>query len=225
MHRPIYDITPFSALDYPDKTACILWFAGCNMRCGYCYNPKIVEGKGRKSYTDALDFLQQRKGLLDAVVLSGGECMLHRGLEGFAKTLRDLGMLIKVDTNGSSPLKLKKMLSAKLIDYVALDFKAPPKTFKEVTNSNLFEQFDNSLDVLLDSGVLFEARSTYHSALHSLDDLQAILDFLRQKKYQGTFFIQNFVADTPTLGNPGHSIPLKTSHGLKSDLSIVIRNP
>lgn len=225
MHRPIYDITPFSSLDYPDKTACILWFAGCNMRCRYCYNPQIVQGKGRKSYTDALEFLQQRKGLLDGVVLSGGECTLHRGLDKFAKTIKDLGMLIKVDTNGSSPLKLKRMLSAKLIDYVALDFKAPPKTFKEVTNSNLFEQFDKSLDVLRDSGVFFEVRSTYHSALHSLDDLQSMLNLLERKNYTGDFFVQNFVSETPTLGNLPPSVPLKTTGALHSSIKVLIRNP
>ncbi|WP_407429757.1 anaerobic ribonucleoside-triphosphate reductase activating protein [Arcticibacter sp.] len=224
MHKPIYDITPFSALDYPDKTACIIWFAGCNMRCGYCYNPTIVEGKGRFQYTDALRFLKQRHGLLDGTVLSGGECMLHKDLPRFAREIKDLGLLLKIDTNGTSPGKLKVMITNKLIDYVALDFKAPPKTFKEITGSNLFELVNKSLDVLLDSDLPFEVRTTYHSDLHSLADMQTILDLLLRKGYRGTYFIQNFVSDGPTLKRLGSSTPLKNENDLRSQLKVVIRN-
>lgn len=224
MPKPIYDITPFSALDYPDKTACIIWFAGCNMRCGYCYNPAIVEGKGRLHYADALEFLKRRQGLLDGVVLSGGECMLHKGLEDFAEAVKSLGLLVKIDTNGSRPEKLKAMIGKKLVDYVALDFKAPPKTFKEITASNLFKCFDNSLDLLLDADIPFEVRTTYHSDLHPIDDLQEMADFLSHKGYKGNYFIQNFVADTPTLGGLQSSIPWKANMSLNSPFPLILRN-
>ncbi|MGV3705355.1 MAG: anaerobic ribonucleoside-triphosphate reductase activating protein [Arcticibacter sp.] len=224
MHRPIYDITPFSALDFPDKTACIIWFAGCNMRCGYCYNPQIVDGKGRFHYADALNFLKQRRGLLDGVVLSGGECMLHKDLPQFAAAIKELGMLVKIDTNGSSPKKLETMIRNKLVDYVALDFKAPSKTFEELTSSKLFEQLIKSLDVLLDSDIPFEARTTYHSDLLSLADLQEIQNLLLNKGYPGTYFIQNFVSDAPTLKNLGPSIPLRTEHLPGLGQKIVIRD-
>jgi len=224
VHKPVYDITPFSALDYPDKTACIVWFAGCNMRCLYCYNPAIVEGKGRKSYTDVLNFLNQRRNLLDGVVLSGGECMLHRGLEDFADQVKALGMLVKVDTNGSCPLKLQSMIRDKQVDYVALDFKAPHKTFKEVTESNLFNKFDKSLDVLLNADIPFEVRTTYHSDLHSMGDLQEMADFLNHKGYNGTYYIQNFVTDTPTIGELSPSVSLKSNHPIRSAFPMILRN-
>ena len=85
---PIYSITPFTLLDYPHQSACILWFAGCNMRCLYCYNPEIVLGKGKLTFQDALDFLHTRKNLLDAVVFSGGECLLHKNCLEFIATVK-----------------------------------------------------------------------------------------------------------------------------------------
>ena len=79
--KPIYSITPFTLLDYPHKAACIIWFAGCNMRCLYCYNPDIVLGKGKLSFQEALNFLKTRINLLDGVVLSGGECTSHKNIK------------------------------------------------------------------------------------------------------------------------------------------------
>ena len=73
---PLYSLTPFTTLDYPDKTACIAWFAGCNMRCAYCYNVPIVTGAGQISYAEFIKFLDKRKGKLSGVVFSGGECTL-----------------------------------------------------------------------------------------------------------------------------------------------------
>lgn len=195
------------------------------MRCRYCYNLKIVEGKGHKSYADALNFLKHRTGLLDGVVLSGGECMLHNGLEDFAGQVKDLGMLLKIDTNGSSPSKLKGMIETGLVNYVALDFKAGPEKFKEITYSNLFNKFDKCLDVLLNSTISFEVRTTYHSDLHTLEDLQEMADFLSHKGYTGNYYIQNFLADTPTIGDLKPSIALKTKPFISSSFPIILRNP
>ena len=72
LSKPIYNITPFTLLDYPDKSACIIWYVGCNMRCLYCYNPEIVLGKGTTTFSEAISFLKSRQGLLDAVIFSGG---------------------------------------------------------------------------------------------------------------------------------------------------------
>ncbi len=147
--RPIYSITPFSLLDYPNKTACIVWFAGCNMRCRYCYNPDIVLGKGKLSFQDVLDFLSKRKGLLDGVVLSGGECTLHNGIIDFCKSIKALGFTIKLDTNGSKPIVIAQLLKHQLIDYIALDFKAPIHRFHYITKSTLFPSFLQSLEVIM----------------------------------------------------------------------------
>ena len=105
--KPIENITPFSLLDFQDLCACIIWFTGCNMRCSYCYNPEIVFGKGKYNFEEAIQFLQKRINLLDGVVLSGGECTLHKELIPFVKEIKNLGFKIKIDTNGTYPSKIK----------------------------------------------------------------------------------------------------------------------
>ncbi|MDN4165008.1 anaerobic ribonucleoside-triphosphate reductase activating protein [Cytophagales bacterium LB-30] len=196
---PIYSISPFTALDFPDKTACIAWFAGCNMRCPYCYNPDIVLGKGKLGYSDLIAFLNKRKGLLDAVVLSGGECTLHQGLLELCHTIKEMGFQIKIDTNGSRPEVLKKAVEEELIDYIALDYKAPEKTYRTVTQSKLYPRFEQSLALLLQSDIAFEVRTTVHSALLSESDLHEMVTYLEDKGYRGKLFLQHFVSDTATL--------------------------
>ena len=99
----VYSLTPFTQLDYPDEMACIVWLAGCNMRCPYCYNPEIIFGNNNKPWSEIKSFLEKRQGLLDAVVFSGGECTLHPDLELFCADAKALGYKVKIDSNGSSP--------------------------------------------------------------------------------------------------------------------------
>lgn len=201
MTKPIYSISPFTLLDYSDKTACILWFAGCNMRCVYCYNPKIVLGKGKFTLDEALKFIDSRKNLLDGVVLSGGECTSHKGLEPFLQQLKERGLLVKVDTNGSNPEVLKKWLQEKLINYVALDYKSHPEKYKEVTQSDLYVAFETSLKLLIKSDLPFEVRTTLHSELLFQEDIQQMVTYLEKNMYSGTYYLQDFRNETETLGN------------------------
>ena len=210
MKIPIFDITPFSALDYPDRLACIVWFSSCNMRCSYCYNPEIVRGEGRLSCEQLLDFLKKRQGLLNGVVLSGGEVSLFDDLPELCKQIKELGYSIKIDTNGSRPHVLKGLLEQKLIDYVALDFKAPSEKFTQITKSNHYAPFLDSLQWLIqaekESNFQFEVRTTYHSYLLSLKDLTRMSNLLRRKGYLGEYFVQNFRDNCPTLQPlPDHS--------------------
>lgn len=197
---PIYSLTPFSLLDYPDKMACILWFAGCNMRCLYCYNPEIVRGKGTISFEKTMSFLLSRKNLLDAVVFSGGECVMHKNFIPFVAKVKKLGFLVKIDTNGSSPDVMQKLLSHQLVNYVALDFKAPKSKFEAVTKSNLYEPFEKTLDLMLKAELPFEVRTTYHSGLLTEEDLTEMVHFLETKNYVGNYYIQYFRNDVETLG-------------------------
>jgi pyruvate formate lyase activating enzyme len=199
--KAIYSITPFTLLDYPHKTACILWFAGCNMRCLYCYNPEIVLGKGKITFDEALLFLNSRKNLLDGVVLSGGECTSHKGLVPFLQKIKAMGFSVKIDTNGSNPQILSDLINRNLIDYVALDFKALPDKFNSITQSNLFENFNMSLQFLLQYKVNFELRTTYHSELLNENDLNKMIQFLESQNYVGHFFIQHFINNVETIGN------------------------
>lgn len=197
----IYYISPFTLLDYPNKTACIIWFAGCNMRCHYCYNPEIVKGKGKISYEDAYRWICSRKGFLDGVVLSGGECLMHKQIESLISDIKQQGFLIKVDTNGSNPKRLKTLIDKKSIDYVALDFKALSYSFYELTQSDLFLKFQQSLDLLIQSNINFEVRTTVHSKLLKPEDIIQMARYLETKKYTGTYFLQNFFNNCNTLGD------------------------
>lgn len=203
--KPIYNITPFTLLDYPDKSACILWFAGCNMRCLYCYNPEIVLGKGTISYQKAITFLQSRQNLLDAVVFSGGECLLHKDIIALIDEVNKMGFLVKVDTNGSKPEVIQKLIEKGLIDYVALDFKAMPSTFENITQSNLFLPFEKSLHLLLNSDISFEVRTTVHSDLINEKELELMIDYLETNNYHGDYYIQHFINDVVTLEKLGYS--------------------
>ena len=202
---PIYSITPFTLLDYAHKSACILWFAGCNMRCLYCYNPEIVLGKGSISFEKTLTFLQSRKNLLDAVVFSGGECLLHKNILDLIAEVKKMGFLVKIDTNGSKPAVLQELIVEKLIDYVALDFKAMPTHFEKITQSNFFLPFQKSLRMLIESGLSFEVRTTVHSDLIDGNQLRQMIHYLETQNYVGNYYIQHFMNGATTLAQLGYS--------------------
>ena len=201
----IHSITPFTLLDYPDRTACILWFAGCNMKCSYCYNPEVIFGKGKYSLSEITSFLNQRMQLLDGVVLSGGECLLYPDVIDIMRELKQLGFLIKVDTNGSMPKRLQQALSEGLIDYVALDFKAPLHKTHRITKANFYPAFLDCLQLLKQFQVPFEIRTTVHSSLLDRHDLKQQVRVLEQYQYAGKYYVQSFRNGIKTLQNLPYS--------------------
>ncbi|PAF48473.1 anaerobic ribonucleoside-triphosphate reductase activating protein [Helicobacter sp. 12S02634-8] len=210
--KPIYALTPFTMLDYPDKLACILWFQGCNLRCAYCYNTEIVTGIGNLDFLSVLEFLDTRVGLLDAVVLSGGEATLCQGLENLAFLIKQKGFLIKLDTNGTRADKLKSMIQAKLLDYVALDFKAPPYKDLAITQyADTYRCFLEALEVLQTSQIPFEIRTTAHSELLNPKDLEVMCEILCARGYQGKYYLQDFIGDKKTF------VPLGKSYNKKQN--------
>ena len=194
-------------VDYPNKTACILWFAGCNMDCVYCYNPEIVYGKGKISFAEIEIFLESRIGLLDGVVLSGGECTLHKSITTLCEKIKSKGFKIKMDTNGTNPKVIQKLLDANLLDYVALDFKSLKQSFKDITNSDKYENFETTLKLLLTSKIDFEVRSTFHRDLITIRDLITMKKMLCDFGYKKTFYVQQFVSSKKTIGNLNSSSP------------------
>ncbi len=223
--KPIYNITPFTLLDYPDRAACILWFAGCNMRCVYCYNPDIVFGKGKISFNETLNFLNKRKGLLDGVVLSGGECTSHKRIKELLIKIKELGFLIKVDTNGSYPDRIKNFIDEQLIDYIALDFKTTNTKFFELTKSNLFNKFSKTLNFLSEIKFPFEVRTTVHSDLHSHADIEQMIRILEKIKYEGTYYLQYYRNDSDTIGKIRNSnTNYFNINSLNSNINVQLRN-
>jgi pyruvate formate lyase activating enzyme len=222
---PLENISPFTLLDFPDKTACILWFAGCNMRCQYCYNPEIVFSNGKISYETALIFLKKRIGLLDGVVFSGGECTISKGFVAFVEKVKSLGFQIKIDTNGSRPDIIKELIDGDLVDYIALDFKAPAEKYFEITRSKLFHRFELTLERLISSKIQFEVRTTIHEDLLNLKALKGMAQNLITKKYQGTYYLQHFINDSDTINMmQRNTLKVKEDDFDDISLSVFVRN-
>ncbi|BCD63053.1 pyruvate formate lyase activating enzyme [Nitratiruptor sp. YY08-26] len=219
----IYDLTSFTLLDFPDTPAAILWLAGCNMRCPYCHNPDIVYGKNEKDFSAIVQFLKKRRGLLEGVVISGGEPTIHKDIETICATIKDLGYKIKLDTNGSLPQVLEQLLAKDLLDFIAIDFKAPKSKFLAITKSKSYENLIESLHILNRYRIPYQVRTTVHTDLLDERDIEEIIALLEKIGYTKTYYIQNFINLGKTL------LPLpeqkrKLSQNFKASFPIAYRN-
>ena len=194
-------LTPFTLLDFEGFPSAILWFCGCNMRCEYCYNPEIVLGKGEFSFDDFQGFFKSRANLLKGIVLCGGEPTLHKEIEHIASELKNIGYKIKLDTNGTRPKVVKKLIENHLIDYVALDFKAPQEKFEIVTKSKEWDAFVETLGILVDSSIEYEVRTTFYGGLLELGDIETICDILENVGFDKKYYLQNALCEMATLGS------------------------
>lgn len=186
------DITPLTLLDYPGKAACIFWFRGCNLRCPYCYNTHLF-GSGGNTRKYFRDFLRERKGFLDAVVLSGGEASLSPGIEDMCREIRSMGYLVKLDTNGSNPERLELLLREKLVDYVALDHKTPAYGSPRLPDGrSLFSQFEKCLGLILHFCPSHEIRTTCHPDLLREEDILTMAHEIRDRGYMGIYYLQHY---------------------------------
>lgn len=151
-----------STLDYPGALSAVFFFPGCNYDCFYCHNRDILEGPGiGMDLSEALAFLEKRKGLLDAVVLSGGEAALQKGLTELALSIKGMGFRVKLDTNGSRPGVVSDMLAVNALDYVALDYKVPWSRYQEIAGPNADPAaVKETASLLLSAKLPFEVRTT-----------------------------------------------------------------
>ncbi|MDD5401031.1 MAG: anaerobic ribonucleoside-triphosphate reductase activating protein [Sulfurimonas sp.] len=221
--KVIYDLTSFTHLDYPNHLACIVWFSGCNMRCDYCYNKNIVFAKdGKYSYNDILNFLKTRVNLLEAVVLSGGEATSHE-LTLFCQEIKKLGFKIKLDTNGTNFKQIKELLDLNLLDYIALDYKAPKAKFTQITHSNKWNEFSKTLDLLINSNIDFEVRTTLHADLLNEKDMNEIITDLINRGYKKPYYVQEFRDTGSNIANLETSKNKFDKSLLLNDIEIVHR--
>jgi len=204
----------FSLLDYPGRVSAIIFTQGCNFRCHFCYNPMLVwpDVVGRVKYSAAPDngeagqighsliaeddlfaFLAKRRGKLDGVVITGGEPTLHKDLPEFIGKIKDLGYLVKLDTNGTNPELLKKLIADKLIDYIAMDLKAPLEKYNIVVGAAVnLKKIKESVKIIMESGLDYEFRTTLVPGLHAKDDLQKMGAII---KGASKWYLQNFKSD------------------------------
>ena len=180
-----------SLLDYPDKISAIVFTYGCNFRCGYCHNPELIVMKNEPAWTIAgfFEFLNTRKGKLDGVVVTGGEPCLQKGLIDFIKQIKDMGFLVKLDTNGTFPSVLKEVLP--FVDYIAMDIKAPLYKYKTITKVNIdTEKIKESINIIMNSGVEYEFRTTVVKSQLDKKDFEAIGELIKGAE---KYYLQKFV--------------------------------
>lgn len=195
-----------SLIDFPGSISAIIFSGGCNLRCRYCHNPDLAcNSCGLQGYSndEALSFIMSRIHLIDAVVLSGGEPTLSPRIKDFTRTLKDLGLKVKLDTNGFNPDIVKNLVGEGLLDYIAMDIKTSPEKYHLLTgNDSTFDTIIDTLDILRHSGVLYELRTTCIPEYVTMDDLFAIRD---KVEHVDAYFLQQFV-NTTTLDAAFHTI-------------------
>ena len=166
-------------VDYPGYTACLIFTQGCNFRCPFCHNSDLVIGGNNANIIDEqviFDYLDKRKGLIDGVCISGGEPLLQKDLELFIRKIKEKGYKVKLDTNGSKPKLLKNLIDNNLLDYVAMDVKNTSNKYALTTGVKTnIEDIKESIDILKNSKIDYEFRTTIVKELHTIEDIKEIL--------------------------------------------------
>ena len=199
----ICGLQKLSMVDYPGKLAATVFTGGCNLRCPFCHNALLVtrlSESPRLDTEEVLRFLKSRKGLLDAVVLSGGEPLLQPDAADFLAAVKDMGYLVKLDTNGCYPKALGDILNRNLVDYVAMDVKNSKEKYAATVGIPGFDitGVEESIRIIRQSGIDYEFRTTAVRQLHTAEDFAAIGRWLQGSK---NYYIQNFVDSGNLIGS------------------------
>lgn len=178
----------FTLIDFPGRPAAVVFTQGCNFRCRYCHNPELVYPHmfaEPVAIEEIYSFLKRRQGTLEGVVVSGGEPTLHEDLPSFMADLKAMGYATKLDTNGTRPDMLKSLLDAKLLDYIAMDIKAPMEKYSLITGVDFNpEVLRQSMDLIRQSGLDYEFRTTYDKEVLTDADISTITQRLDGKNYR-----------------------------------------
>ncbi len=194
-------------LDYPRHLAATIFLGGCNMRCPFCHNASLVTGAAAAptiSEQEVLSYLSKRKGILEGVCITGGEPTLYPDLTEFILKIKELGLKVKLDTNGTNPKLLKTLVTAKLVDYVAMDIKNSREKYALTAGLSQFDltPIMESADFLMTSAVDYEFRTTIVKEYHTADDLLSIGHWLTGAK---AYFLQSFQDSGDILSSGLHS--------------------
>ena len=187
-----FGLQKLTLLDFPGKTACTVFNAGCNFACPFCHNGSLVRCDNTLPYSfeDVVSFFKKRVRILDGVCFTGGEPLLFAETLELARIAKELGFLVKLDTNGSFPERLQAALDAGLADYVAMDIKSSIANYGKVSgNTACVDKVCESVEILKKSAVEFEFRTTVTGNLHTVEDFDAIGKWIAPAK---RYFLQGF---------------------------------
>lgn len=198
----IQGLQKLTLLDFPERVACTVFFAGCNFRCPFCHNASLVidiPPVGEITEEEFFSFLKKRQGILDGVCITGGEPLLQPDMENFMRKIKALGYAVKLDTNGSFPDKLKTLVGKGLVDYVAMDIKNCPDNYGVSAGVPTLgiEAVKESVAYLKEGHVPYEFRTTVVKNYHTKENFEKIGQWI-----QGTekYFLQNFVDSGDLIG-------------------------
>ncbi|MBF0483544.1 MAG: anaerobic ribonucleoside-triphosphate reductase activating protein [Candidatus Omnitrophica bacterium] len=183
----------FSLIDFPGKIAAVIFVQGCNFRCPYCHNPELVDPKSYSALIheeEVLDFLNKRRGQLGGVVITGGEPTLQLDLLPFSLNVKNMGYALKLDTNGSRPEVIQALIDQNVLDYIAMDIKAPFVKYFDVAGvDNFADNVKQSIEIIKDSALDYEFRTTFIPGLMTENDIVEIAEMIKgAKRYKLQLF-------------------------------------
>lgn len=201
----IHGLQKTTLLDYPEKLAATVFTAGCNFRCPFCHNASLVLRANKTetiSEEEFFSYITKRNDILDGICITGGEPTLCPDVDDFIKKIKDLGLLVKLDTNGTFPDKLEKLLDAKLIDYVAMDIKNSKAKYAITAgiseNSPLLSNVEKSIAIIIEKAPDYEFRTTVVKELHEPSDIVEIANQIKNAK---KYFLQSYVDSGDIIGS------------------------
>lgn len=188
-----------SLMDYPGKLATVIFTQGCNFRCPYCHNKQLIAfSKGILSEREIISFLEKNKQFLDGIVLTGGEPILQKDILSFLTKIKEMNLLVKLDTNGTSPEKLKELIFNKLVDYIAMDLKSDmsvegySQTLRQQIPEAVINNIKESVGLIITSGLPHEFRTTLAKELNSLEAIKRLLPLVEHCQ---TYYLQAVVSN------------------------------
>ena len=203
----VHGFQKMTMLDYPGKVACTLFTAGCNFRCPFCHNALLVTEIDNRAVCDTgeiLAYLKKRRGVLDGVAVTGGEPLMNPDIADLLEQLKALGYAVKLDTNGSYPARLRAIVAAGLVDYVAMDVKNSKEKYALTVGLPYLDlaPVEESVAFLLSGAVDFEFRTTVVKELHTEADMAAIADWIAGAP---RYLLQNFKESDHMIGSGMHA--------------------
>lgn len=212
-------IDKFSLLDYDEKVSIVLFSPACNFRCPFCHNGEsVLNSTIYIPFNEILEYLKTRKGVVDAVVITGGEPTLMPELKERIRKIRELGFLIKIDSNGTNPEILEELINLKLIDYIAMDIKNSEKLYPLTAGIHLIDlkNIKKSIKLIKESGIAYEFRTTLVKEFHDSESIKGVGELIKGAK---KICLQRFVDREGVIKKGLHEVTLEEANEFKEILS------
>lgn len=221
----ICGLTKTTLLDYPGKVATTVFLGGCNFRCPFCHNGDLVLYSQKMpvyEMDEIMAFFQKRKNVLEGVCISGGEPTLYDDLPKFITDIKNMGYLVKLDTNGTNPQMMTELVDEKLVDYIAMDIKASPNLYEKVCNSLVdMESIQASVNFLLEGKIPYEFRTTMVKEFHTMKEMDEIGQWIKGAK---SYYLQNYQETDKNICKGFHAFEKEEMEAIREQLGKYIKN-